>query len=168
MIRIGTEQDIDNLIKLKTRVSIDTYGDYGTKEALDCWIDTFCTEKYFIELLAKGATILIAEYEDTLLGMAAFNPEEYGFKFGDLYTGLQGRGIGSLLTQHRFSMVQNYADLELPGMSFELRARCFYQNHRAYLHLLKHGFTPFDWENNMCFNCPSVWMSKVVINTPNP
>jgi len=163
MIRVATLDDIEKLCDLKHEVGRDTYYDYGTPEQFKSWAEDVCTDTYFEKLLTNTSTILVAEYKSELLGMAAISfYEDYAF-FSNLYVGLQRRGIGSLLTEHRMNMAQNHISLQPPESTFDLRARCFYINHRAYQHLLKHGFTPYDWQTLEYYEFPAVLMKQEII-----
>jgi GNAT superfamily N-acetyltransferase len=165
MIRVATLDDIPKLRELKQEVGKDTYFDMGTPEQFESWSADVCGEEYFEKLLNNSTTILVAEYKSELLGMAAISfYEDYSF-FSNLYIGLgmQRRGIGSLLTEHRMGMAQNHISLQAPGSTFELRARCFYQNYRAYQHLLKHGFTPYDWKILEHYAFPAVIMKQEIV-----
>ena len=115
-------------------------------------------------LLKNNTTILVAEYEDVFLGMASISFNEDMALFGNLYVGLQERGIGSLLTKHRFALVQSHVSLTAPGSSYGVQARCFYQNHRAYKHLLKHGFAPINWKLHKTYSFPIVIMEQTLYN----
>ena len=165
MVRVATLDDIEKLCDLKYEVGRDTYYDYGTPEQFESWAEDVCTDTYFKKLLTNTSTILVAEYKSELLGMASISfYDDYAF-FSNLYIGqeLQKRGIGSLLTEHRMSMAQNHISLQAPGSTFELRARCFYINHRAYEHLLKHGFTPYSWVILEHYEFPAVLMRQEII-----
>jgi GNAT superfamily N-acetyltransferase len=164
MIRQAVTEDISKLMALKAKVGKDTYFDYGTPEEFDNWEQTFCSEEYFSTKLDKGAIILVAEYEDVFLGMSSVMFNGSSAYFGDLYCGLQGRGIGSLLTQHRLGYVESHIALQPYGTEYEVKVRCFYQNHRAYTHLLKHGFRPYSWEMHETYPFPTVLMSQVMVN----
>ena len=163
MIRVATIDDISKLCELKAEVGKDTYFGYGSPEQFDSWISDVCSKEYFERLLDNSTTILVAEYKSELLGMAAISFYDDHAFFSNLYVGLQYRGIGSLLTDHRMSMAQNHISLQPPESTFDLRARCFYINHRAYQHLLKHGFTPYDWEILEHYDFPAVLMKQEII-----
>lgn len=166
MIRNATTDDINKLVNLKTRVGRDTYYEYGSSDQFDEWTNEFCSPEYFENLLKDNTTILVAEYDDVFLGMSSvsFN-DEHAF-FGNLYVGLQERGIGSLLTKHRFGLVQSHVSLTAPGSTYGVVARCFYQNHRAYKHLLKHGFLPVGWRLHETYKFPVVIMEQTMYNQP--
>jgi hypothetical protein len=162
MIRVATLDDIDKLRELKSEVGRDTYFDMGTEDQFNEWTGDVCSSAYFEKMLTNSTTILVAEYKSELLGMSAISfYDDYAF-FSNLYVGLQRRGIGSLLTEHRMSMAQNHISLQAPGSTFELKARCFYNNHRAYQHLLKHGFIPSGWQMLDHYDFPAVLMSQEI------
>jgi|SRR5688572_10243635 len=166
MIRYATADDIPKLIKLKGTVGRDTYYDFGTPQEFDAWMDSVCSEAYFEDLLDKGATILVAEYDTAFLGMASVTFNCNSALFGNLYVGLQNRGIGSLLTNHRLALVENHTALMSPNTEFEVRASCFYQNYVAYKHLVKHGFIPYSWAFNENYtNTPMVWMKHTIVTS---
>ena len=163
MIRVATLDDVDKLCELKAEIGRDTYFDYGTPEQFDTWVKDVCSEEYFTKMLTNSTTILVAEYRSELLGMAAVSfYDDYAF-FSNLYVGLQRRGIGSLLTDHRMSMAQNHIALSAPGTTFELRARCFYRNAPAYQHLLKHGFVPYDHTVITQYDFPAIMFRQELI-----
>lgn len=165
MIRSATTDDIPKLCELKREVGKDTYFDMGTPTQFEAWAGDVCSPEYFDRLLTDNTTIIVAEYRSELLGMAAisFN-SDYAF-FSNLYVGLQRRGIGHLLTEHRMSLAKNYISLQAPFSSYELRARCFYQNSPAYLHLVKHGFQPYDWALLEHYQFPAVLMRQEITRT---
>lgn len=156
MIRSATLDDIPKITELKLEVGRDTYFHLGTPDQFESWSKRVCSAEYFENLLENNSTILVAEYKSEFLGMAAitFNPD-HAF-FSNLYVGLRHRGIGSLLTEHRMGMAENHISLEAPNSTYELRARCFYANYRAYQHLLKHGFHPYNWTMLDDFNFPAI------------
>jgi hypothetical protein len=164
MIRNATLEDVHKLVALKSTVGRDTYLHYGTPSQFDKWVDEVCSPNYFEGLLNNSTTILVAEYGSEFLGMASVS--FYGDRafFGNLYVGLQDRGIGSLLTQHRFNLVKQNVSLLGYGQTYDVEVRCFYQNHRAYNHLLKHGFTPFDWTMHEQYGFPVVIMHRTFEN----
>lgn len=167
MIRNATVDDISKLVHLKTRVGKDTYFDYGTPQQFDAWVKEVCVPDYFLDLLGNSSTIIVAEYEDTFLGMASVSFYEDKALFGNLYVGLQSRGIGSLLTKHRITLVENHISLKSKFGNFAIEGKVFYQNWRAYRHMLKHGFRPVDWETHPQYSCPLVVMRQRV-NNPEP
>lgn len=164
MIRNASIEDIPKLVNLKTDVGRDTYFDYGTPDEFDKWVESTCSEGYFEKLLNNSTTILVAEYGSEFLGMASVSFYDEKAFFGNLYVGLQDRGIGSLLTQHRFSLVKQNVSLLGYGQTYDVEVRCFYQNHRAYNHLLKHGFVPFDWTMHEQYDFPVVIMHRTFEN----
>jgi len=165
MIRNATLEDIPQLVHLKTKVGRETYFDYGTPEQFDAWEKAVCSPEYFEKILTNSTTVIVAEYEDVLLGMSAVSFYDEKALFGDLYVGLQSRGIGSLLTHHRLALVNSHVSLMPPHSTFEVEARVFYQNHRAYVHLLKHGFLPYDHAPQPQYGFPMVIMKQVLTNT---
>lgn len=165
MIRNANLDDIDKLVNLKTKVGKETYFDYGTPEQFDAWVEAVCSPEYFEKKLTNATTIIIAEYEDVFLGMSAVSFRDDYALFGDLYVGLQGRGIGSLLTHHRLALVTSHVSLMPPHSTFDVEARVFYQNHRAYSHLLKHGFIPYDYAPQPQYEFPMVIMKQTLTNT---
>lgn len=156
MIRNATVDDVEKLAALKAKVGRETYYDYGTPEQFDAWVDSVCTPEYFEAKINNCTTVIVAEYEDVLLGMGSVGFQDDKALFSDLYIGLQGRGIGSLLTQHRLSLVESHVSLMPPHSTFDVEALVFYQNHRAYAHCLKHGFLPYDYENHHIYKTPLV------------
>ena len=164
MIRNATIDDAPRLAHLKTRVGRDTYYHYGTPEQFDKWVEEFCSIQYFENLIKNNTTVLVAEYEDAFLGVSSVSFNDDLALFGNLYVGLQERGIGSLLTKHRFALVQSHVSLTAPGSSYGIQARCFYQNHRAYKHLLKHGFYPTSWKLHEIYSSPIVIMEQTLYN----
>lgn len=164
MIRNATVEDIHKLASLKAKVGRETYYDYGTPEQFDAWVEAVCTPDYFEKLLNNCTTIIVAEYEDVLLGMSGVGFQDDKALFHDLYIGLQGRGIGSLLTQHRLALVNSHVSLMPPYSSFDVEAHVFYQNHRAYVHCLKHGFIPQDHKPHKQYGFPLVIMRQTLTN----
>lgn len=162
MIRSATVDDIPKIMELKSEVGKDTYFSLGTPEQFWSWSKTVCSSEYFESLLDNNTTILVAEYKSELLGMAAITFNEDHAFFSNLYVGLQHRGIGSLLTDHRMNMAKNHISLGAPSTLYELRARCFYNNSRAYVHLLKHGFYPHGWAMLDHYNFPAVIMKQEI------
>lgn len=162
MIRNAYIDDIPKLVDLKTKVGKSTYFDYGTEDQFNEWSSASCTPKYFENLINNHTTILVAEYEDVFLGMASVTFFDNYALFGNLYVGLQDRGIGSLLTKHRFSLVNSHVSLMVSSSSYEVEARVFYQNYRAYRHLLKHGFIPIDWRKQEHYDFPLVIMRSTI------
>ena len=164
MIRNAGIEDIEKLVALKSTVGRDTYFDYGSPEQFDDWVEAVCTYDYFEKLVNNSTTILVAEYGDVFLGMASVSFYDEKALFGNLYVGLQDRGIGSLLTQHRFNLVKQNVSLQNYGATYDVEASVFYQNHRAYTHLLKHGFIPFDWKPHDQYSFPLVVMKRTLEN----
>jgi len=163
MIRVATLDDIPKLQELKTEVGKDTYFDFGTPEQFESWVSDVCSIQYFEKMLTNSTTVLVAEYKTELLGMSAISFHDDHMFFSDLYVGLQRRSIGNLLTEHRMNMAQSHISLQSPGSTYELRANVFYQNHRAYQHLLKHGFLPFDWTLNEHYGFPTIKMKQEIV-----
>ena len=164
MIRNATIEDIEKLVNLKTRVGRDTYFDYGTPEQFDRWVSEVCSPEYFEELLNNSTTVIVAEYQEVFLGMSAVSFYDDRALFGNLYIGLQDRGLGSLLTRHRMTLVDSHVSLMSPFSTYDVEARVFYQNHRAYKHLLKHGFLPVDWKIHEQYDFPLVIMKQTLQN----
>lgn len=165
MIRTAILDDIPKLCELKREVGRDTYLSMGTPEQFEAWAEDVCSKQYFEKLLNNNTTILVAEYRSELMGMAAISfHEDYAF-FSNLYIGigLQQRGIGSLLTDHRMSMAKNHISLQVPNSTYELRSRCFYLNWRAYQHLLKHGFYPYNYIMLDHYNFPSIMFKQEIV-----
>lgn len=162
MIRSATLEDVSKLCELKLRVGKDTYYEMGTDKQFSDWSADVCSSDYFEHLLINNTTILVAEYKSELLGMAAITFHVDHAFFSNLYVGLQKRGIGSLLTEHRMSLAKNYISLQAPFSTYELRARCFYRNVPAYLHLVKHGFQPYDYQMINHYNFPAIMMKQEI------
>lgn len=162
MIRNAHLDDIPKLVDLKTRVGRATYLEYGTVDQFDEWVEAACSYRYFEDLINSNSSILVAEYESVFLGMAAVSFFDDYALFGNLYVGLQDRGIGSILTKHRFSLVSSHVSLMVSNSSYDIEARVFYQNHRAYKHLLKHGFIPVSWSLHSQYKFPLVIMRQTI------
>lgn len=165
MIRSANLEDIPRLSELKKEIGYDTYYTLGSSRQFESWAEDVCSHEYFESLLNSQTTILVAEYRSELLGMAAITFMDTYADFSNLYVGLQARGIGSILTEHRMNMARNHISLQPVGSAYELRARCFYNNYRAYQHLLKHGFTPYGWAMLKHYDFPTVMMSQELYST---
>lgn len=162
MIRNAYTEDIPRLADLKYKVGKSTYLEYGSEDQFEAWAEANCTHEYFENLIDNHTSILVIEYENVFLGMASVTFFEDYALFGNLYVGLQDHGLGALLTRHRLALVNSHVSLMVPNSTYDVEARVFYQNHRAYTHLLKNGFAPIDWDMHPQYNFPLVIMRQTI------